>query len=166
MELLEIWQVQSGNVLAAPNLNNLVFLYVILCCIIKRSVFLLAFLLPELLFNLRWFDFLSGWHINAIEVIIYSYVINSCVTNKSKLCCGLVIITAFVFCYDSYFYGESGYYGTVETVIYKNIASINLCSHILFISSLIPVGRIRNYLRNAADVIASLSRNSAYLCIC
>ncbi len=165
-EVLTTWQIQSVNANLGTDVDNLFFSYVILCCIIRKPVFLLAFLLPEFLINIKWFDALNGWHINAIEVVIYSYAVNSCDTNKSKICCAVVMLTALIFCYDEYFYGVNGYYGEAETFIYENVASINLFANILFISSFIPFSRIRDKLRRIINSIVVLSRNSAYLCVC
>jgi len=163
MEILELWQIQSVNAVVGQNANNLLFLYIILCCIIKRSVFLLAFLLPELLINLSMFDSLSEWHIAAIEVIIFSYVFDVCDNSKSKAGCCLVITQAIIIMFDSYFYGAGGAHGEHKTIVYNNIESISLCVHVFFILTLIPFKRIRDDTYNFIDSVMRISLNSDYM---
>lgn len=161
MELLELWQIQSENVVAGPNVNSLFILYVIVCSLIKRPVFLLVFLLPELMFNLSFFDNLQEWHINAIELVTYSYIFEICRTNKSKFACVIITCTSIVFGIDSYLFGEYGIYGESETFIYNNLSTINASAHIFFISTLIPYSRIQKHLLDFINWIVCFSRNSA-----
>ena len=163
MELIELWQIQSESVVAGQSVNSLFILYVIVCILINRSIFLLAFLLPELMFNLHFFDNLREWHLNAIELVIYSYVFDVCITDKSKVACVIICCTAIIFGIDSYFFGGYGAYGESETIIYKNVSSINACAHILFISTLIPYSRIRGNLRNIIGSIVRFSHSGAYM---
>jgi len=155
---------QSQNVLSSltqsqsVSLSSLFILYVVVCILIKRPVFLLAFLLPELMFNLAIFDKFEGWQLNAIELVIYSYVFERCRTDKSKIACFIICYTALRFGIDDFFYGVNGYYGASETFIYENISLINSCAHVFFISTLISFSRIRNGLR---DFFSSIMRSTA-----
>jgi len=163
--LLEAWQIQSASVEQGQSLNSLFIIYVVVCFFIKRPVFLLAFLLPEMMFNMSLFDSMAGWHLNAIEFIIYSYVFAVCHTKKSKIACFIICYTAIHFGIDSYCFGVDGVYGERETFIYKNISLINTCAHLFFVSSLISIRRIRNNLRSFIDSIMRITANSDYMCI-
>ena len=166
MELLELWQIQSASVSVEQNANSLVIIYAIVCYIIKRPVFLLAFLLPEIMFNTYYFDSMSEWKLNAIEFVIYSYVFQMCITKKSKIACFIICYTAIHFGIDSYYYGINGIYGVRETLIYSNIQYINSCAHLLLISTLVPISRIRDGLRNIINSIVCTAANSDYMFIC
>ncbi len=162
-ELLELWQFQSVNVVAAKSLNSLIFGYVCLCLIIRRPVFLLAFLLPEMLFVLSWFDSLSEWSIYCFEVVIYSYVFDCCETRKQKFGCVTILLLSIALAVDAFLYGLNGYYGTSETLLYRNIESLALFAHLFFISSFIRYGRVRDSLRNFFDSIVRVTANSDYM---
>jgi hypothetical protein len=163
MEILQIWQLQSVNVVAAQDVNSVFLLYVILCFIIKRPVFLLAFLIPEFMVNAAIFDFMTEGQLYAIEIILYSYVFFKCSTDRSKVFCIGIMLTAVVFGYDSAFYGKNGYYGENQTAIYQNIEYINLCAHILFICSFISIKRIRDNLRSFFNAVMRSAANSDYV---
>ena len=163
--LLEIWQIQSASVAQGQSVNSLFIIYAVVCFFIKRPVFLLAFLLPEIAFNVSLFDSMAGWHLNAIEFIIYSYIFTVCPTRKSKIACFIICYTAIVFGVDDVLYGVNGYYGESETFIYENISFINSCAHLFFISTFISIRRIRNNLRSFIDSIMRIAANSDYMCI-
>ena len=163
--ILTLWQIQGASAEAGQGVNSLFIIYVVVCLMIKRPVFLLAFLLPELMFNLSAFDRLEAWHLNAIEMVIYSYVFERCLTKESKIACIIICYTAIHFAIDSYYYGVNGVYGESQTLIYENISTINSCAHILLICTLIPISRIRNSLRDFISGFMRLSANSDYMYI-
>ena len=163
--ILSIWQIQSAHVTAGLSVSSLFILYVIVCLMIKRPVFLLAFLLPELMFNLAIFDKFEEWHLNAIELVIYSYIFERCLTKKSKLACVAICYTAFIFGVDSFLYGVNGIYGESQTLIYENISFINSCAHIFLISTLVPIARIRNGLRDFVSGFMRFTATSDYMYI-
>lgn len=163
--ILSLWQIQSAHVTAGLSVSSIFILYVIVCLMIKRPVFLLAFLLPELMFNLSVFDNFEEWHLNAIELVIYSYIFERCLTKKSKLACFAICYTAFIFGVDSFLYGVNGIYGENQTLIYENISLINSCAHIFLISTLIPIERIRDGLRDFVSGIVRFTATSDYVFI-
>lgn len=145
--------------------NSLFIIYTVVCLFIKRPIFLLAFLLPEIMFNTSYFDNMEEWHLNAIEFIIYSYIFEICLTKKSKLACFIICYTAFIFGLDSVLFGDNGYYGARQTFIYENISLINTLAHLFFISTLISIGRIRDSLRRFITSFMRLSTSSDYMLV-
>lgn len=166
MEILELCQFQSANVLAGRSVSSLFIAYAILCYFIKRPVFLLAFLLPELMINLSLFDKVPEWSISAIEFSLYTYAFEKCLATKSKIACFIMCYTSFMFGLDSYYYGVNGIYGARETAIYQNVGFIGTCSHIFLIYTLIPFRRIWDGLRGCIGSFVRLSGDSAYMFIC
>jgi len=163
MEILEIWLTQNQNAVMGKNVSSIIFMYVILCFSIKRPVFLLAFLLPEIITMSAAFDFMTIGQKYAAEIIMYSYVFNKCEKFKSKVCCVIIMLTALLFGYDNFFYGVNGYYGESKTTVYQNIEYINLCAHILFIGSFVSIKRIRNSLRGFINDVMRIAANSDYM---
>jgi len=163
MEVLALWQIQSVNAVAGQSLNSIIFLYVVLCCIIKRPVFLLAFLIPEFMFSAAAFDFMTTGQLYTMEIIIYSYIFPRCPTNRTKVFCSVIMLTALLFGYDNFFYGINGYYGKSQTVVYQNIEYINLFAHIFFISSFVSIGRVRDGLRRFINDVVRIAANSDYM---
>ena len=161
--LLEAWQIQSASAVQGQNVSSLFIIYTIVCFFIRRPVFLLAFLLPEIMFNTSYFDNLEGWHLNTVEMIIYSYVFEVCNTRKSKIGCAIIVLITTTFAVDEFLYGVNGYYGERETIIYKNISFINACAHLFFISTLISVGRIRDNLRSFLSSFVRIATNGDYM---
>ena len=166
IELLNLWQLQSVNVAAGQNLNNLLICYVILSLIINRPVLLLAYLLSEMLYQLSIFDFLLEWQLFAIECIMYSYVFTALSTLKSKSACAIIFSIALYFIYDAHKYGATEIYEGYQTILYKNIEYIFTCAHIFFISSFISIKRVRDNTRKFIDSIGRLSLNSDYMLFC
>lgn len=161
IEILQAWQIQSQNVAAEQNVSSIFLCYVLLCFIINRPVFLLAFLLPEALYQLSIFDAISNTNKYLIEIVLYTYIFDICTTVKSKLSCGIIVLITMLFAVDEYLFGLNGVIVESETFIYANISNINTCAHLLFISSLIPYQRIRNRLRRMLTNIVR-SESSSY----
>ena len=160
MELLHTWQIQSESVQTGASVNSLFIAYLVLCVLIKKPVFLLAFLFPEMLFNLKFFDPIDAWVLCLMEFVLYSYVFNNCMSDKTKVGCALICYTALLFAVDEYFYGINGIYETTETFIYRNSGDINLFAHIVFICSFIPYRRIRYHIRRFLNLVSYLSYHS------
>lgn len=146
-----------------PNVNSILFtLYFLLSLLVKRAVYLAAFFMSCLLFDAAMFDVLTESQVYLLTFAIYSYVVFVIPCNvKARVACGILITLSITLAYDAYFYGEHGVYGARETAIYNNIEYLALYSHVLFICSLIPCGRIKDGFRRFFDSIMLMSRNSA-----
>ena len=163
IELLNLWQLQSVNVAAEQNVNSLLIAYVILSLVINRPVLLLVYLSSEMLYQLSIFDFLLEWQLFAIECIMYSYVFKTLNTLKTKSACALIFSIALYFIYDAHKYGATEDYEGYQTTLYKNIEYIFTCAHIIFISTLIPYGRIRCHFRRFISSVSRIALNSDYM---
>ena len=166
MDLIS-WLTQiSESAQVAPIRSSVIaFCYLIVYFSIRRSVFLLAFLIECLLFISPLTDFLREHQLNLISIVMYSYVFSFCETKKSKIGCVIIILTTIIFTYDAFFYGEFGYYGEAETVVYNNIENIALCVHLIFIWSLVDHKRILNSLRSFFSSISRIALNSDYMLV-
>ena len=167
MELFQFALSSSSSELSIhfdKDLNSQIFIaYVILCVIIKKPVFLLAFFISCMLFEASIFDGLKEKHLYLITFVVYSYVFSHCETITSKICCVIILLLSITFAYDAAFYGIDGYYGESETLIYRNIESLAIFAHTIFIYSLIPYRRIRHNIQRCIDFISGISLNSAYM---
>lgn len=164
-ELLNLWQLQSGSVVAGQNVNSLLVIYIVLSLITNRPALLLAYLFSELLFQLEFFDSLNEWNLYSIECIMYTYVFSSLSTIKTKYTCSLIIVFSAYFVFDAYYFGDSGIHGGYKTIFYENIESIFTFAHLFFIYSFISFGRIRNALRDFFSGFANMSADSYYLLV-
>lgn len=172
MELLEwpqqIFQQLNAHDLKLSDLKNessIFALYVILGLITKRSVYPLAFFMCYLLVNASIFQAVLEYQAYLITCVIYSYVFNDCPTKQSKYSCGTICLISISLAIDAYLYGVDGYYGTRQTLLWENVEYIATCAHLILISSLIPIERIRNNLRSFINSFGRIARNSDYMLV-
>lgn len=170
MSILEWFPLLNASVLEQNQLSvnsYLLLAYLIVCVIIKKPSFMLAFFMSCMLFEMELFDKLSEASLYALTFSIYSYAIFviPC-NNKVTIACGIILALTIIFGVDAYFYGIKGIYGAHETVIYNNIERLALYAHIILISALTPYRRISNSLRRFIASIVYVKSNSAYIVIC
>lgn len=144
--------------------NSFIFTgYVILSIIVKKPSLLMAFFISCLLFDAAIFDSFSEAQLYALTFLIYSSVTMGVKMKlKSKLSCVIITILAALLCYDAAFYGFGGCYGEVETFMYRNIESLSLCAHIIFICSFISYARIKDGFRYFFSATMRCSWNTFY----
>ena len=148
------------------NVNNNLFIpYLIISLLLKRSSYMAAFFMSCMLFEMEFFNGVYEFNLYLLTFAFYSYVIVNCKTNKSIAACGIILFLSITFAIDSALYGEHGYYGARETIIYNNIEYLSLYAHIIFIYTLIPFRRIEGYLRSCVASLLHMSRNSAYFVV-
>jgi hypothetical protein len=162
-----VWFLQknaSALAVAPNNLNSLLFIaYVVLCLIIRRPVFLLAFFMSCMLFELSLFDSVKEYQLYLLTLVIYSYAYQECKTTKTKICCVIILLLSVVFACNAFFYGVNGYYGEAQTLVYNHIENLALLAHILFIWSFVDYKRVQNSIRNFIDSIVYSAVNSDYM---
>lgn len=146
--------------------SSIFFMYVMLGVITKRPVYPLAFFMCFLLVNAFVFQAIKEYQVYLFVIVIYSYVFNSCPTKQSKYSCVTICLISLSFSIDAFLYGVDGYYGTRQTILWENIEYIATCAHLVFISSLVPVERIRNSLRSFINSISRIALNSDYMLFC
>lgn len=170
MDIFQWFLQKSGSELTLhlqSNANSELFIvYVMLCLIIKKPPYLMAFFISCLFFEWSLFDNLAEYNLYLMTFAIYSFVFQSCVTDKSKIACAIILLLTIVFAIDSMLYGVNGYYGASDTVIYSNVEYLSTYAHLFFIYSLVDLRRIKNNLRNFIGHVLYMSRNSAYYLIC
>ena len=162
---------QSLNVygLSLQNLkseSSIFFIYAVLGVITKRSVYPLAFFMCFLLVNASIFQAIKEYQVYLFVMVIYSYVFNSCPTKQSKYACVTICLISLSFAIDAFLYGVNGYHGTRQTILWESIEYIATCAHLILISSLIPIERIRNNIRNFVNSIGRIALNSDYMFFC
>ena len=164
---LFVWFLQkNASALAVSQSENslILFAYLALSLLIKRSSFMAAFFMSCMLFELSVFDGLSEVSLYLLTFAIYSYVITcKALTCKQRIACGILLALSIILAYDAYFYGVNGIYGAHETVVYNNIEHLALCAHTVFISSLIPYRRIKNGIRHFIASFLYQQGNSSYM---
>lgn len=168
MELLEWFQLLND---LDPNqsdlslkINNFLFIaYILLYFCVRRAAPLAAFFMCVLLVDNYYLAKISEVSMYMLVYLIYLYSVSMYLELKNKIGCVILALLAFLLAADSFFYGESGVYGTSETFIYKNIEYLSLFAHILFISSFISIRKIRNNIRNIFNYGVYISHNSAGL---
>jgi hypothetical protein len=173
MDIFEWLLLISGNEAQAAQLlkqlrsvNDFLFiLYILASLVIRQPVYLLAYFFSMMLFNLALFDPLQEYQLYLITFCLYSYVFQTCPTDKSKIGCSIILIITVFFALDALFYGVNGFYGERKTFIWQNIEYIALFAHIFFIYTLVPFRRIRNSLRSFFDSIMHITRNSAFFVV-
>ena len=135
------------------NLNSLLLVcYFMVSVLTKRAVFMAAFFMSCLLFDMSAFDQLSESQLYCLTFAIYSYVIFcNGLTFLTKASCGIILVSCIASGYDAYFYGINGVYGASETFVYNNIEYLALYAHIVLICTLIPYRRITNSIRRFLD---------------
>jgi len=160
-----VWFLQkNASVMSAPQTVNseLLLAYLIVCVIIKKPAYMLAFFMSCMLFEMSLFDQLSEASLYLMTFAIYSYLIFDMRCNmKVTIACGIMIILSITLSYDAYFYGIGGKYGASDTFVYNNIEHLALCAHIILISSLISYRRITHCLRDVFNAIRDMSSYSA-----
>tara|TARA_R110002020_G_scaffold70736_1_gene183446 strand:- start:34 stop:567 length:534 start_codon:yes stop_codon:yes gene_type:complete len=177
MEFIELCQhLLSANELQ-PSLNqnlslnlnilsSLILGYAILSILTKKSAFLLAFLLCVFLQGASAMLIVSESVVYLLVFVVYSYILQICLTSKSKTCCGIVLLASFVFYLESALFGLNGIYGTHQTLIYEMSEYISLFAHFFFICSFINIAKIRNSLRDFIGSIACVSRSIYSMLFC
>ncbi len=170
MDIFEWVLRENESVLAVirrrSNNTELLIVYVLLSLFIKKPQLLGAFFVSCLLFEWSLFDSLKEYQLYLITFLIYSYVItNRVFSAKTNLACALMCFLCLLFACDAALYGLNGIYGESETIVYKNIERLFVCSHSLIIASFVDIKRIENGLRNVTGIIRSMSANSAYIVI-
>lgn len=143
----------------------LVVAYAIVGVLIRKPVFLMAFLSCYLTVNSQIMQGVSEYQVYLIDIVIYSYVFSYCKTAPSKFSCVTIMILALVLSFDALLYGQDGIYGTSETFVYRNIESIALLAHLFFISTLVSYKGILNSIRSLIDSISSRALNSDYFMV-
>lgn len=159
---------ESASQLIQNQLNandSILIAYVCVSLIIKRAAFLAAFFMSCLLFEVSFFDSLSECNLYLITFLIYTYAFQTCLTRKERYCCGIILFLSMAFTVDAGLYGEFGYYGASETIIYNNIELLATSAHIFLISTLIPYRRIKDSIRRFAASAVYMSNNSAYFLV-
>ena len=169
MELLEWLQLLNDlekQAEVGKNVNNIIFVaYVILSICIKKAAPLVAFFLSVLLVSNINLTVISEVNMYLLVCVIYSFVFDICITKKSKIACGIILLVSISFAIDAMLYGVDGYYGEQQTILWDSIEYIALCAHIIFVSSFISIERIRNSLRSFFNAISSMSLNNDYMLI-
>lgn len=153
------------NLSNLKNESSIFALYVILGLITKRSVYPLAFFMCYLLVNASVFQSVSECNVYLIVFVIYSYVFKDCPTKQSKYSCVTICLISLSLAIDAYLYGANGYYGTYQTLLWENVEYIATCAHLVFISSLIPIERIRDNLRSFIVSFSRVAGNSDYMLV-
>jgi len=169
MDIFQWFLQKSGSVLTLHhqlNVNSELFItYLVLSLLIKRASFLAAFFFSCMLFEMQFFDALSEYNLYLLTFLCYSYVTVCCKTDKSLFACGIILLLSITFAIDSAMYGEQGYYGASETIVYNNIEYLAASAHCFFIGSLVPIQRIRNNIQSFIDSISHIALNSDYMLI-
>lgn len=143
--------------------SSIFFIYIILGVITKRSVYPLAFFMCFLLVNASVFQAIKEYQVYLLVMVIYSYVFSDCPTKQSKYACVTICLLSLSLAIDAFLYGTDGYYGTRQTILWENVEYIATCAHLILISSLIPIERIRNDIRNFVNSISRIALNSDYM---
>ena len=146
--------------------SSIFFIYILLGVITKRSVYPLAFFMCFLLVNASIFQAIKEYQVYLFVIVMYSYVFNYCPTKQSRYSCVTICLISLSFSIDAFLYGVDGYHGTLQTILWENIEYIATCAHLIFISSLIPIERIRDGLRNFINSIGRIALNSDYMLFC
>lgn len=166
IELLEWFQQLNAHGLRLTDLkseSSLITAYAVVCFIIKRPIYLLAFFICYIFINAEIMQVISEHQVYLIITVIYSYVFDLCAKKNQKLGCATILLLSLTLAIDSFLYGANGHYGTSETFVYRNIESLALFAHSFFISTLIPVRRILNSLRDFITAIVRITANSDYM---
>lgn len=163
--LKSIESLLSVSVKSQLTLSSLVLLaYLFIAVLTKRSSFLMAFFVSWVLFECSAFDYLSEASLYLITFAMYSYVITcKALTFKQRIACGILLTLSIILAYDAYFYGIDGIYGAHETMVYNHIEHLALCSHAVFIGTLIPYRRIKDGFRCFLSSFLHQQGNSAYM---
>ncbi len=167
---MEIFQGATGgyssllSVHFLTDVNSELFVaYLILSLFIKRPIFLLAFFMSCLLFEIKFFDGLAEYNLYLLTFLIYTYIFQICRTSNQRLGCGIILFLSMALSIDAALYGEYGHYGASKTILYNNIEHLALYAHVIFICSLVPCRRIKNGIRHFVASILHLSRNSVVM---
>tara|TARA_R110000764_G_scaffold30687_1_gene70925 strand:- start:4925 stop:5335 length:411 start_codon:yes stop_codon:yes gene_type:complete len=116
-----------------------------------------------LLVNASVFQAIKEYQVYLLVMVIYSYVFSDCPTKQSKYACVTICLLSLSLAIDAFLYGTDGYYGTRQTILWENVEYIATCAHLILISSLIPIERIRNDIRNFVNSISRIALNSDYM---
>ena len=143
--------------------SSIFFIYILLGAITKRSVYPLAFFMCFLLVNASIFQSVKEYQVYLFVIVMYSYVFNYCPTKQSRYSCVTICLISLSFSIDAFLYGVDGYHGTRQTILWENIEYIATCAHLIFISSLVPIERIRDGLRDFINSISRIALNSDYM---
>ena len=163
MDILEWLHLLSANV-RSSDINDWVFiLYIITAILIKKSRYLLAFSFSVLLIELSLFDGLQEYQIYLTDFVVYSYVSYYAHTLKVKNTCGIMCLLDLILMNDALKYGVNGTHGELKTVIYQNIEYLAFSANLLIISSLLPLGRIYDYICRLLDHAFGVKSNSYFM---
>ena len=166
MELLECLHLASASASSSNVLIGVLYiLYAIISVLIKKSRYLLAFFFSDLLIACSLFDGLQEYQIYLTCFIVYSYVAMQDIAKKTKIACVIMCVLDLVLANDAYKYGVGGTHGASETLIYQNIEYLAFCANLIIILSLIPLGRIHDYICRLLDYAFSVKVNSYYMLI-
>ncbi len=164
LEWLQLLNALEKQEQVARNVNNIIFLgYFIVFLMNRKVVYLTAFFMCTISIEAEVMQRLAEYQIYLLCVVIYSYVFDCCKTRKQKFGCVTILLLSIALAVDAFLYGLNGYYGTSETLLYRNIESLALFAHLFFISSFIRYGRIRDSLRNFFASIVRITANSDYM---
>lgn len=161
-------QASQFQKLLSQSVNNLnsydgvVFsVYLVMSVIIKRSLFLVAFFVSCMLFQLSIFDRLAESELYALTFCLYYYVsVCNALTCFQRIACVIMLALIVTLGYDSYFYWVDGAYGEAKTIIYNNIEYLALLAHMFIIGTLVPIKRINNTIKHIFDSIMCMSSHS------
>ena len=166
MELLEWLELASASARSSNGIGNtLFFLYAIVSVLIKRSRYLLAFFLSMLLIECSLFDGLQEYQIYLTSFIVYSYIATQDISKKTKIACGIMCLLDLTLAYDAFFYGVDGIHGERQTLIYQSIEYLAFYANLIIILSLVPFGRIYDYICRLLDYAFAVKANSSYMLI-
>ena len=146
-------------------LSSLILLYVALSVILRDPKYLIAFLIPEALFNFAFFDVLAEIDLYKIEFIVYSFILFKIRANNGAVfACILILILSILSVREVHLY-EAGIYDEISRIFGALIPYISAILHIFFIYTLLGKKRILRGLRAAIRLLAFNVLNTCnYLC--
>lgn len=127
------------------------FIYLALSIVINKPQLLAAFVLLEGACLLPYLDSSPLSVIFMLEFVVYSYVLTSLDSVKTKRGCSTIMLIALWGYLDFIIYGEYSTNGTYKTFYRIHLENIYLCTHFFFVYSFIDVRRINDRLRGFID---------------
>jgi len=129
----------------------------------KSWLYLLAFLVPEVVALSVYALSLKEWYIYATSIILFSYIAKKNKQNKLAVAsCTSLCMLSIACIVDAYLYGV-GTNGETNTIISDYSSYIAICIHACIVYSLIDFNEIRNGVRSTVYSVLYSSCNS-YTC--
>lgn len=152
--MLNLWELQSGNVEAAQNASNVLIILFAICCYIKdKGCIFAAFFIDELLTNMSFIDGLPEYQyyllVAAIYSFLYWYLERNNVKFKTLIACGIIVFFYFGMMVDATVNADN------ESFLYQAYLPIAIFVYLYLIYSLFEWERIRT---NLGQFINSLVR--------